>query len=285
MNLKIDHQLLKKAKNIRQQNFSPSMTFVYPKDTQQVSVTGPNCELDCAHCGGHYLRNMKQLDEIDNPPSCLISGGCDHFGKVPILKYEKKLEELSKNTRLNIHAGIVNNDEAKKIGQLTDVVSFDFVGCNETIKNVYGIDNITINDYLNAYRKLRKYADVVPHICIGLNGGQKSGEYKAMNLIEKEGASALSFIVFTPTKKTRFSDALPPSLEYVVEVLLTARIKFPDIPIYLGCMRPGGRYRNELDYWAIESGVNKIVIPAPKARKLAEEKGYNVLFEEECCSL
>ncbi len=277
--------LLSKAQEIRKTNFADEITFVYPQETLSVSVTGQVCDLNCAHCGGHYLRNMENIEKASSAQSCLISGGCDHTGKVPILQEKDRLKKMSNDISLNLHVGLVSESEAKEIGEFAKSVSFDFVACTETIKKVYGFTDVTEDDYLNSYRSLQRYTKVVPHICIGLNGGEQSGELSALSMLAKERPAALSFIVFTPTKNTDFALKTPPVLDYVVNILLQARIMFPETPIHLGCMRPGGKYRDDLDYWALQAGVNKIVIPAPKARKSAKNLGLNIQIEEECCSL
>lgn len=276
---------LSKAQEIRKANFADEITFVYPQETIPVSVTGKECDLDCAHCGGHYLRNMESLEKASDAQSCLVSGGCDHSGKVPILQEKDRLKQLANDTALNLHVGLVSESEAKEIGEIAQSVSFDFVACTETIQNVYGFTDVTKDDYLNSYRYLQQYTRVIPHICIGLNGGEPSGELSALSVLSKEKPDALSFIVFIPTQNTDFASKSPPDLNYVVDILLQARIMFPETPIHLGCMRPGGKYRNNLDYWALQAGVNKIVIPAPKARELAKNLGLNIQIEEECCSL
>jgi uncharacterized radical SAM superfamily protein len=50
-------------------------------------------------------------------------------------------------------------------------------------------------------------------------------------------------------------------------------------------MRPGGRYREEVDRWAVRLGVNAIVNPAPAAIREAEELGLAVERRWECCVL
>ena len=60
---------------------------------------------------------------------------------------------------------------------------------------------------------------------------------------------------------------------------------FPQVPLYLGCMRPGGRYRESLDQLALQAGINKIVQPVPALRQLASDLGLTVIRGEECCSL
>ena len=53
---------LEAAWRVRQAHFPPQITYALPVDTALVSVTGAACELDCAHCGGHYLRHMQPLE-------------------------------------------------------------------------------------------------------------------------------------------------------------------------------------------------------------------------------
>jgi hypothetical protein len=64
-----------------------------------------------------------------------------------------------------------------------------------------------------------------------------------------------------------------------------ARLRFPDVPIYLGCMRPKGSYRNELDSLAVRAGLNVVVSPSRPARDLAVELGLAERKIRECCVL
>ncbi|MCW3489025.1 radical SAM protein [Dethiobacter alkaliphilus] len=232
---------------------------------------------------------MKPLEEAwqkegEGKKSFLLSGSCDKEGQVPHLKRWEEIKLLSSKGSLNFHSGLVGEKEAEKIGSLASVVSFDFIVDQETIENVYGL-GVSPQSYISSYRYLKKYAKVVPHLCIGLNKGEIKGEHKALEILKEEGAEALSFIVFRPTKNTDFATFPPPPLEEVAKLIAKARTMFPTSPIYLGCMRPGGRYRGELDTLALRAGVNKIVHPSPPARKMAEELGLVVTRGEECCSL
>lgn len=266
-----------------------SITFAYPVRTQAISVTGAECRLNCAHCGGHYLRHMKPLAEVKSEQdirgkSCLISGGCTADGKVPVAGYADKLAAVKNGRRLNFHVGLIDAAGIERIASIADAVSFDFIGDDTTIREVLGLSK-TVEDYVTCYRRLRQRCRVMPHICIGLHGGAIKGEYKAMELLQAEGADGLTFIIFTPTKGTRFSECKPPAMQEVVEVLTYARQAFPRLPLHLGCMRPGGRYRSELDQWAVRLGVNTIVNPAPGAVRLAGDLGLAILRTEECCVL
>lgn len=266
-----------------------AITFSYPVQTQAISVTGTECNLNCAHCGGHYLKSMKPLADVKTErdirgKSCLISGGCTAEGKVPVADYADKLAAVKNGRRLNLHVGLIDAGEMERIAAIADAVSFDFIGDDATIHEVLGLPK-TVEDYVACYRQLRRRCRVMPHICIGLHGGIIKGEYEAMECLKTEGTDSLTFIIFTPTKGTRFSDCKPPELTAVIEVLTHARQAFPRIPIHLGCMRPGGRYRKDIDTWAVRLGVNTIVNPAPDAVRLAQSMGLTILRTEECCVL
>lgn len=286
-------ELMDKAWAVRVQNFPPEIEFDYPQATEVITLTGKYCALNCAHCGGHYLKSMKSVEDSrtclkDSPyaktKSYLISGGCDSQGKVPFQRQIPFLEELKQGKKLNFHVGLVNDAEADQLRKLADVVSFDFVSDDETIHEVFGL-NRKAEDYLYSYRVLRQRVKVLPHICIGLKGGELAGEYRTLELLQQEGTDGLVFIVFIPTPGTRYATKKPPLLEEVVKLLAEARLRFPDKPIFLGCMRPKGTYRLELDLAAVRCGVNKIVVPTRGAVNLARELGLKVRIGEECCVL
>lgn len=273
----------------REANFGQEIEFVYPAQTKPVSVTDDRCQLNCAHCGGHYLKHMLPLSAISDEgaelgTSCLISGGCGLDGKVPVAGSLPRLAALKQNRRYNLHTGLVDKDEAERIAQIADVVSFDFVGDDATIREVFGLDR-TVRDYADCYRSLRERCRVMPHICIGLHGGRIKGEYRVLELLAELGAEGLTMIIFSPTRGTAFADRKPPELVATVEFMLTARLKFPDLSLKLGCMRPGGLYRQNIDEWALRLGINAIVNPAPHVARLAEQLGLTITSKQECCAL
>lgn len=285
-NLSIE-TLIQQAWRVRTRNFPARIQFVYPKRTRSISITGTHCELNCAHCGGHYLKGMLPLPEnlgnLDYD-SFLISGGCDKNGKVPIHSYIQTLKKMKQNRHFNLHVGLLDEKDMEGLEEIADVISFDFVGDNATIREIYGLEK-TVEDYLKTYRLLKKHAHVVPHICIGLKGGMLSGEFEALESLKREGVDELVFIIFIPTHGTKLAHCPPPSIEDVLRVLATARIIFPDIPIHLGCMRPGGVYRKQLDPLALRCGINKLVVPAPQAKEEAINLGLTIELGEECCAL
>ena len=275
---------LARAWAVRRANFPDEITWSYPLDTAILSLTGRECGLNCAHCGGHYLKGMRPIWEAepDGAPSCLISGGCDPAGRVPVLAHLDRVRAWRQGRRLNWHVGLITEAEMAAIAPLADVVSFDLVGDDETIREVYGLDR-TVQDYVETYRLIRRYARTLPHITVGLRGGAMGHEWPALELLEEMGADGLVFLVLIPTPGTRYADRLPPSPAAVADLLAEARLRFPATPIHLGCMRPRGVYRDELDPLAVQAGVNLVVSPARYARKLAAELGLAGRRMRECC--
>ncbi len=271
---------------MRRAHFPDEITWAYPLDTAVLSLTGRQCALDCAHCGGHYLSGMRPIWEAepDASTSCLISGGCDPGGKVPVLAHLERVRAWRPGRRMNWHVGLISEAEMAAIAPLVDVVSFDFVGDDATIREVYGLDR-TVEEYAQTYRLLRRYARTLPHITIGLRGGELGHELPAFEWLQELGADGLVLLVFIPTPGTRYADCQPPAPQAVADLLAEARLRFPDVPLYLGCMRPRGQYRDQLDPLAVRAGVNVIVSPARPARSLAAELGLLSRQMRECCVL
>ncbi|MHB1403977.1 MAG: radical SAM protein [Desulfitobacteriaceae bacterium] len=283
--------LIERGWEIRKRNFVDKIYFDSPTATQSVTLTGTGCALNCAHCGGRYLEGMLPLTQVPEDTkelpfrSALISGGCTAEGKVPFYAHLERLYRLKAQVRLNFHVGLVDDEEILALKGLADTVSFDFVADDETIREVYGLKR-SAEDYRTVYLKLREAGlKVMPHLTLGLKGGEFAGEEKALAVLSELGLDGLTFIVFIPTPHTRYANRQPPLLEEVVQFLAQARIRFPNIPLALGCMRPKGRYRQVLDEAGVALGLNRVVLPTPAARRLAEEKELEIIRGEECCAL
>ena len=263
------------------------ITFVRPSATLPVSLTGETCALNCAHCGGHYLKHMATLAAIapdSERKSLLISGGCDPSGRVPVSDVQlPQLQRLHETHRLNWHVGLVERADIERVADLIDLISFDIVGDPQAVREVYGLD-LTLDDYVRTLGLLQEYATVVPHITIGLRGGQPSGEFDAIDALREAGAQALVLIILIPTKGTRYAECDPPDTAYVRQVMEHARRSLPDSPISLGCMRPHGGYRRDVDIMAMEIGLDVIVNPSYAAQTWAKEQGLYVTWADECCA-
>ena len=282
-------QTLQACWRMREACFAPVIRFSYPNSTKPVSVTGRVCELQCAHCGGHYLQHMLTLDEAERisdetVSSFLVSGGCTADGKVPLQAHLERLASLKRGRKYNFHVGLLDEAEIAAVATLADKVSFDFVGDDATIREVFGLDK-TVGDYAQCYERLKQRCAVAPHVCIGLHGGEIKGEYQAIDHLKKLGADSVTFIVFVPTPGTRFAHCQPPKAEEAADVLAYARRTLGCVPIQLGCMRPGGSYRRQLDVLAVKAGVNGIVNPTAEAEAVAKSLGLAVERHKECCVL
>ncbi|MDI7274434.1 MAG: radical SAM protein [Anaerolineae bacterium] len=278
--------LWRRAWEVRQERFEPRIRFDRPSATLAVSVTGTACGLGCAHCNGHYLAGMRTLDDpaLATARSLLISGGCDREGRVPVLPRLGDIARVAAGKRLNWHVGLIDEPTMLAIRPYADTISFDFVGDDATISEVYGLAK-TVEDYAACYQMLRRHARVVPHLTIGLHGGELRGERRALRLLRSLGADALVLIVFIPTPGTAYADRMPPPVDEVVHLLAEARLLFPDVPLLLGCMRPAGEYRERLDPLGVAVGLNVIVNPARSAVAAAERLGLSIEWGDQCCVL
>jgi uncharacterized radical SAM superfamily protein len=236
------------------------------------------------------MRSVPEIEAKGSPNSnyvfrsALISGGCTLEGKVPFTQQLDFLHKLKQEVRLNFHVGLLDGDEILLLKDLADVASFDFVADPETIQEVYGLKR-GLEDYSRVYQALREAVPVMPHLTLGLRGGQWGGEEKALDALEELGLDGLIFNVFIPTPGTRYALKQPLPVEEVICFLARARMRFPDISLALGCMRPKGRYRQTLDEAAVALGLNRLVMPTPGARRLAGDLGLRVIRGEECCAL
>ncbi|NLE76913.1 MAG: radical SAM protein [Chloroflexi bacterium] len=280
-------QQLAQAWAVRQAHFPPTLQASYPLDTANISLTGEHCALACAHCGGHYLAHMvpvrRALEQARGATSLLISGGCDPSGRVPVTREALAVvRELRPGRKLNWHVGLVNEEEADRIAPYVDVISFDMVGDDDTIREVYGLE-ARVADYVGTYQMLRRRFRVVPHVTIGLRGGKLGHERPALRLLAELAPEETVFLVLIPTLGTRYASATPPAVEAVAALLAEARRLLPRVRLGLGCMRPHGPYRAALDVLAVQAGVNGIVSPARTALQEAEQRGLQVLQTRECC--
>ena len=248
---------MKRAMGIKNSNFGNKIEFSYPNETLAISTTNDSCNLNCAHCNGHYLKNMIPIDdyhtkiESKNISSLLLSGGCSFEGDVPINRHLDTIKQLKeKGYKLNAHLGLMSKEAIETVCQYIDIVSFDLVFDKDTIKEVYKIDK-TKDDYIRVYESIKENTEVAPHICIGLKGGEIKGEYEIINYLSENPPKKVTFIVLIPTKNTEYENVSPPDLQKVADVLCEARISLPNTEINLGCMRPRGQYRKELDELAL----------------------------------
>jgi lipoyl synthase len=286
--------------------YAPSFTYYKTKhfcssiyDFPTISITGTSCIQNCKHCGGKVLQTMQpamspeELFDLcvkfkqDGAKGCLISGGCLPDGSLPLDNFFSTLGRIKQELELTIfvHTGIVNQKtaEALKIAHV-DAVLIDVIGSSETIKKILNL-NVTPKDYADSLKILSKSGlSFVPHVIVGLNKGKLDGEIEALKMIYPVNPSALVIIAFMPIHGTAMAQTPPPNQFDIAKVAAIARLMFPKTPLVLGCMRPKGAFRREIDVLALKAGVDAIAFPSEEAIIYAKEKGWITYFSSNCCA-
>jgi uncharacterized radical SAM superfamily protein len=292
-------ELIKTSNTITGKYWGRNIQCYYPgRLFPSISITGKECAMKCKHCNRHYLETMipaetpEKLTDLciklakDGALGCLISGGFTSDASLPFRNFFPALQKIKEKTNLkiNIHIGFMTEDVAKKLVELkVDAVSVDVVGSDETIQGVYGL-NKTTKDYSQMLERAKAAGlkSLDPHICIGVNYGELKGEGEALKMVRDNESPRLTFIALNPTRGTEMQDIKPPSPLMVAKVIAVARLAMPKVSISLGCMRPSGAIRAEIDYLSILAGVNRIVVPTPAAlTRFGNE--YQFERHQTCC--
>jgi len=282
---------------IRLDSFSNTILF-FNEPFTPVSVTGTDCELNCKHCEKHYLEHMRNGSggKLRNAVvdlarrgqrGVLLSGGSKLDGSVPTYELSDEIRQIKEDTHLKMsaHTGIINQEQARSLSTWLDMALVDCIGSDAAISGILGLPN-TVSDYENTLRFITDAGiPIAPHIITGLNNGALDGEFRAIKMVKKYDPDVVVIVVFIPTKHTTCASAPPPALEDVVSVIAKARQEFPQTPLSLSCVRPGGRYRSRLDEYAILSGIDRIAVPSRSAYQLCAKIGLDIHeVDNMCCS-
>jgi len=300
---------------LRQANFADTIEFYAPGlkrwETPEwkpsnprrflpVSVTGSACALSCDHCQAKVLEGMISVkageDLFDLAASLkrqgseglLVSGGSTKAGGVPMLGHLKHVPRIKEELGMKViaHSGVVSPELARGLADAgVDGVMLDIIGADETIHDVYHLD-LTTADFerslaLLAERELR----IIPHIVCGLHYGTFLGEYRALEMIRRYPVSTLIIVVLVPLVGTPMAHLPPPPVEDVIAFFGESRAAMPTTKVNLGCARPLGPMKRDLDEAAIDHGLNGIAYPADGAIAYARSRGLEPKLYEYCCSL
>jgi uncharacterized radical SAM superfamily protein len=266
----------------------PYLDKICPVRTLSVSLTDKNCEQNCAHCNGHYLKGMQTLaklrtDALNDYDAVLISGGSSSKGAVPISQHIDSILDLPEKLQINLHPGYQPVEPLLPLKKRNPVVSFDLPGSDTIIKNVFKLPYCT-EDYRQLFISYAKHFDSVPHICIGLNEGNDSGEENTIDFLSQQHLKQAVFIIFRPTPGTELAGAQPPETKRVSDVLKYAKARL-DCQLLLGCMRPAGTYRRDVDILAWLYGIRKIVQPHHDLIKILKHHDIQINEYKNCCAL
>lgn len=266
-----------------------------------ISVTGSACALNCEHCQTKVLDSMLSLPETGGSlydfcarlrdrgaRGVLISGGSDTTGKVRLIQHIPDMirarEELG--LVLRVHTGLTDEATCAALSEVdVDGVMVDIIGDRETIRDVYHLD-ASPDDYEMMLENFARYRlPAIPHIILGHYFGQMKGEWQALEIVKRRPPKILVLVILMPLTGTPMAGVPPPPLNEIEDFFHAARQALPDIPIQLGCAKPLGPIKTEIDLLAVDAGFNGIAYPAEGVVRYAEGQGLKAKFINACCGV
>ncbi|MFW9977791.1 MAG: radical SAM protein [Candidatus Thorarchaeota archaeon] len=306
---------LSKAFSERRKNFSddlycysptgypykiPAHQHTNPHNFASLSVTGSSCSLHCEHCDAKLLRGMqgtptpeellKACEKVKERggDGVLISGGSDSQGHVPLDRFTDVIRTVKQELGLQVvvHTGLVSEEIATALGIAgIDAAMLDIIGDADLARRVYHLEN--------GPQKMAKSLDllkengipIAPHVLVGLNYGNLTGEIEALKMIAARNPEAVVIIALNPLRGTPMESISPPTPDAIGRVMTIARLGMPHTPLLLGCARPIGDHKIKTDVLAIKAGINGVAYISQEGVDLAEAMQLRVVFKDICCSL
>lgn len=279
---------------------TPEWTPTNPRRFLPVSVTGSACALSCDHCATKVLDGMARIHDGETlwdtavrlaargSEGLLVSGGSTRNGDVPLTPHLRHVGRIREELGLKVivHSGVVTPRLAEHLAAAeVDGVMLDVIGADETIREVYHLD-LTTADFARSLQLLAAHnLRIIPHIILGLHYGRFLGEQRALEMVLDANPSTLILVVLVPLVGTAMAHLPPPPTDEVIAFFAQARTAAPEIPVNLGCARPMGRAKVEMDTAAVDLGLNGIAYPADGIIAYARSRGVTVRQFEYCCSL
>ncbi|MGH8671803.1 MAG: radical SAM protein [Burkholderiales bacterium] len=266
-----------------------------------VSITGGDCKLQCDHCKAKVLEPMipaRTPDELwrvvneqimAGAKGMLLTGGSNRRDEVEYDAFYptvRRIKDAFPQFRIAMHTALVDVDIARRMEDCgIDAAMMDVIGSQDTITQVYhlrrGVDDFERSlEYLVATKM-----KVVPHIVIGLHYGRLLGEWNALEIIQRHQPDALVLVVVMPYYAPTARPFVTPDSAQVGGFFMDARHALPHIPLLLGCARPPGRVKVEIDSYAVMAGLNGIAHPSDGMVELAVRMGRTVKVTPACCSI
>ncbi len=266
-----------------------------------ISVTGTACALSCEHCKMKVLEGMDDLSRFGGSlfdlcaqlaergaRGVLISGGSDARGRVPLLGHMADLIRIRRELGMviRVHPGLPDEATCEGLGEVgIDGAMVDIIGHQDTIREVYHMD-ATPGDYDAVLERLECHGvPTVPHIILGLHFGRMLGEEEALRIVARHPPSLLVLVVLMPLNGTPMAGVTPPSFAEIGAFFQQARTTLPTTPVLLGCARPLGEAKEQIDRLAVDAGLNGIAYPAEGIVAYAKDKGLEPDFINACCGV
>ncbi len=266
-----------------------------------ISITGGDCKLQCDHCKAKILEPMipaRTADELwrvaneqiaAGAQGMLLTGGSNHRNEVeygPYYSTIRRIKDSFPEFRIALHTALVSADIARRMEDAgIDAAMMDVIGAQETITQVYHLKR-TVEDFERSLEHLvATQMHVVPHIVLGLHYGRFLGEDSALEIVARHLPAALVLVVVMPFYAPQKRPYVTPDSHEVGRFFLRARQALPGLPLLLGCARPPGRAKQEIDSYAVMAGLNGLAHPADGVVELAARLMRDVRVTPACCSI
>ena len=266
-----------------------------------VSITGGECKLQCDHCKAKILEPMiparspedlwRVVNEIveGGGQGMLLTGGSNHQNHVEYDTYYstiRRIKDEFPEFKIAMHTALVNEDIAKSMEQSgIDAAMMDVIGSQDTITQVYHLRR-TVDDFEATLEHLvNTKMKVVPHIVVGLHYGRLLGEWNALEMISRHLPDAVVLVVVMPFYAPESRPFVTPDTSSVGRFFMDARKALPTTPLLLGCARPPGRAKMQIDAYAVMAGLNGMAHPSDGMVELAARLERRVKVTPACCSI
>ena len=266
-----------------------------------VSITGGECALACDHCKAKILEPMipartpEALWRVVNEQvaagaqGMLLTGGSNHRNEVEYDSYYptvRRIKDAFPGFKIALHTALVDRDIARRMEDAgIDAAMMDVIGAQDTISQVYHLRR-SVADFEHALECLTATSmKVVPHIVIGLHYGRMLGEWEALEIVARHRPAALVLVVVMPYYAPAQRPFVTPDARQVGRFFMDARRRLPAMPLLLGCARPPGRIKAEIDSYAVMAGLNGIAHPADGVVELAVRLERDARVTPACCSI
>lgn len=266
-----------------------------------VSITGGDCKLACDHCKAKILapmipaRTPERLwrvasEQIEHGArGMLLTGGSNHRNEVeygPFYSALRRIKDAFPFFRIALHTALTDEDGARCMEQAgVDAAMMDVIGAQDTITQVYHLKR-GVDDFERTLAALTATRlKVVPHIVLGLHYGRLLGEWRALEIVRRHRPAALVLVAAMPFYAPASRPFATPNAHEAGRFFLDARQALPKLPLLLGCARPPGRARSQIDAYAVMAGLSGVAHPAEGIVELAARLGREVGVSSSCCSI
>jgi len=266
-----------------------------------VSITGGDCQLQCDHCKARILEPMipartpDELWRVANEQiargarGMLLTGGSNRRNEVEYDAFYstvRRIKDEFPDFRIALHTALTDGDGARCMEQAgVDAAMMDVIGAQDTITQVYHLKR-GVEDFERTLEALvATRLKVVPHIVLGLHYGRLLGEWNALEIVRRHRPAALVLVAAMPFYAPASRPFAAVDAHQAGRFFLDARDALPDLPLLLGCARPPGRIKTQIDAYAVMAGFDGIAHPADGMVELAARLGREVRISSSCCSI